>query len=158
MTNLEHRPGVDYQQRMVVVACSKEKTLGRGALPALDLYDGGVVPPLRQWLGERPGLRSRVRFLSAQHGWITAETRLEPYDRPLDTARAEQLRPHVKQAVDAEITSHGMPEELLVVAEPLYLTLLADLLALPQRPRVFWIYDHAHGWPQAHAVLTDWGW
>jgi hypothetical protein len=48
--------------------------------------------------------------------------------------------------------------EVLVVAEPLYLVLLADLLALSGRPRVRWIPDHAGGWPRAAAVLDEWGW
>jgi len=144
--------------RLVIVGCSANKATTAGPLPALELYDGGCVPPLRARLGGQPRLRARVRFLSAEHGLVTADTLLHPYDRPLDGQRAVELRPHVASALGRDMAAHGVPEEILLVAEPLYLVLLADLLALPARPRVQWIPDHANGWPQARAVLDDWGW
>lgn len=144
--------------RLVIFGCCAEKATGPGPLPALDLYDGGCVPPLRSRLGHDARLRARVRFLSAEHGLVTADTRLHTYDRTLDPDRAVELRPSVMAALTREMTTHGVPHEVLVVAEPLYLVLLADLLALPARPRVHWIADHAHGWPQASAVLDEWGW
>ena len=144
--------------RLVIVGCSAEKISGPGPLTALELYDGGCVPPLRARLGDRPALRARIRFLSAEHGLITANTPLYPYDRPLDPTRASLLRPQVAAALADEMNATDVPHEVLVVAEPLYLVLLADLLALPARPRVHWIPDHAHGWPLAAAVLHQWGW
>jgi hypothetical protein len=154
------RPAADdpVTARLVIVGCSAEKATTVGPLPALDLYDGGCVPQVRAWLGGQPRRRARVRFLSAEHGLVTADTLLHPYDRPLDADRAVQLRPQVADALHREMAADGIPDEVLVVAEPLYLVLLADLLALPARPRVHWISDHAHGWPQARAVLDDWGW
>lgn len=144
--------------RLIVVGCSAEKTRSTRALPALDFYDGGCVPPLRRRLGGHGELRDRVRFLSAEHGWITAGTPLHFYDRPLDPARAVDLRPRVAAAMARDFDAIGVPTELLVIAEPLYLVLIADLLALPERPRVHWIPDHAHGWPQASTVLDSWRW
>ncbi|MGH9059786.1 MAG: DUF6884 domain-containing protein [Acidimicrobiales bacterium] len=143
---------------MVIVGCTARKAATPGPLPALELYEGGCVPPLRARLGGQPRLRARVRFLSAEHGLVTADTSLHPYDRPLDPDRAVELRPAVIAALHREMTADGVPHEVLVVAEPLYLVLLADLLALPARPRVHWIPDHAHAWPQACAVLDQWGW
>lgn len=140
--------------RLVIVGCSAKKTHTTVPLPAIDLYDGGCVPPLRERLAGRANLRARVRFLSGQHGLITADTPLRPYDRRLDAARAVELRPAVATALAAEEPL----DEVLVVAEPLYLVPLADLLTRPRRPRIHWIPDHAHGWPQAAAVLDDWGW
>lgn len=144
--------------RMVIVGCSARKAVTPGPLAALELYEGGCVPPLRARLGGQPQLRARVRILSAEHGLVTADTPLHTYDRPLDPGRAAELRPAVMAALHREMTIDGVPHEVLVVAEPLYLVLLADLLALPARPRVQWIPDHAHGWPQASAVLDQWGW
>lgn len=144
--------------RLVIVGCSAEKTVTDGPLPALELYDGGCVPALRARLGGDARLRARVRFLSAEHGLVTADTLLRPYDWPLDPERAKALRPRVTAALEKEMTTAGVPEEVLVVAEPLYLVLVSDLLALPGRPRVHWIPDHAHGWPQAAVVLDQWGW
>jgi hypothetical protein len=61
-------------------------------------------------------------------------------------------------ALHREMSTDGVPREVLIVAEPLYLVLLADLLALPARPRVNWIPDPAHGWAQARSVLDQWEW
>ncbi|GIG57169.1 hypothetical protein Lfu02_15410 [Longispora fulva] len=152
MTSLGHLAG-----RRCIVACSAEKTFTTHPVPALDLYQGGAVPPLRARLGGQPALRSRVRILSAEHGLIGADELLLPYDRPLDADRAVQLRPLVREQLAAE--ESGAPvTEWLVIAEPLYLVLLADLLAHPARPQLHWVHDHAHGWPQAAAVLDGWGW
>lgn len=144
--------------RMVIVGCTARKAPTPGPLRALELYDGGCVPPLRARLGGQPRLRARVRFLSAEHGLVTADTPLHTYDRSLDPGRAVELRPTVMAELHREMSANGVPREVLVVAEPLYLVLLADLLALPARPRVHWIPDHAHGWAQARAVLDHWGW
>ena len=144
--------------RLVIAGCSATKARSTNALPALEFYDGGCVPPLRQRLGGHDAQRARVRFLSAEHGWVTADTPLHFYDRPLDPGRATELRPRVAAAMNREFTDTGLPHELIVIAEPLYLVLIADLLALPARPRVHWIPDHAHGWPQASAVLDSWRW
>jgi hypothetical protein len=148
----------DPGRRLVIVGCSAEKTATSRPLAALELYDGGCVPPLRARLGHLPHLRSRVRFLSAQHGLITADIPLATYDRPLDPARANELRPRVWAQLRAELLETGMPANVLIIAEPLYLVLIADLLAAPERPRVHWIPDHAHGWPHAAAVLDRWKW
>src|SRR5262249_13024652 len=119
-----------------VAACRR---CGRGWAPGRDCGPGaGSCPPNTAW---SPRTACCI-----------------PYDRPLDPQRAEQLRPGVASALGREMATHGVPEEILLVAEPLYLVLLADLLALPARPRVQWIPDHANGWPQARAVLDDWGW
>ena len=148
----------DPARHLIIVGCSAEKTPTPQPLPALDLYDGGCVPPLRTRLGHRPELRARVRFLSAQHGLVSADTPLHTYDRPLDPARAAHLRPQVWTGLSAEMADNGMPIDVLIIAEPLYLVLVADLLASPERPRVHWIPDHAHGWPHAAAVLDRWKW
>jgi hypothetical protein len=151
----------DPTERLVIVGCSAEKTATHEPLPALELYDGGCIPPLRARLGHQPRLRARVRFLSAQHGLVTADTPLHTYDRPLDPARAADLRPRVWARLRTELAGlpeTGTPTDILVMAEPLYLVLIADLLAAPERPRVHWIPDHAHGWPHAAAVLDSWKW
>lgn len=147
-----------FTSRMVIVGCSARKAITPGPLPALELYEGGCVPPLRARLGAQPRLRARVRILSAEHGLVTADTPLHTYNRRLDPGRAGELRPAVMAALRREMTTDGVPHEVLVVAEPLYLVLLADLLALPARPRLHWVSDPAHGWPQTSTVLDHWGW
>jgi hypothetical protein len=148
----------DLSRRLIIVGCSAEKTPTDQALPAMDLYDGGCVPPLRARLGHLPDRRAHVRFLSAQHGLVTADTPLRTYDRALDPVRAHELRHVVAQQLQTEFAAKGVPDSILLVAEPLYLVLIADLFAMPERPRVHWIPDHAHGWPQAATILDEWGW
>ncbi|GAB3160954.1 hypothetical protein GCM10027290_67540 [Micromonospora sonneratiae] len=143
---------------LVIVGCSAEKTSTSTPLPALDLYDGGCVPHLRARVGHLPHQRSRVRFLSAEHGLVTADTRLHTYDRPLNRVRAVELRPRVRAQLQPDLHGDHVPSGILVVAEPLYLVLLADLLTDPRRPRIHWIADHAGGWPEAAAILDAWGW
>jgi hypothetical protein len=160
MSSRQLSPAEDHpvSSRMVIVGCTARKASALEPLPALGLYSGGCVPQLRARLGEDSRLRARVRFLSAEHGLVTADTPLRTYDRPLDPDRAGELRPAVMAALHREMSTDGVPREVLVVAEPLYLVLLADLLALPARPRVHWIPDPAHGWAQACGVLDQWGW
>ena len=109
-------------------------------------------------LGRTPARRARIRILSAQHGLVAADTPLAWYDRALDAARAVELRPAVRQRLTDEFDADGTPEEILIIAEPLYLVPLADLLALPGRPPIHWIPDHADGWPAAATILDRWGW
>lgn len=56
-----------------------------------------------------------------------------------------------------DFAANGVPQRVLLVLEPDYLVLLADLLALPERPALHWISD-PRGWPQAAAVLDEWRW
>ncbi len=49
----------------------------------------------------------------------------------------------------------GAPGEFLIIAEPLYLVPLADILAIPAR--VHWIAD-PYDTAQADRVLDNWGW
>src|SRR5689334_4427975 len=101
--------------RLVLVGCSKEKAPEPGPLPAFELYDGGCVPPMRERLGKHPELRSRIQFLSAEHGLVSADSPLYAYDRPLDPARAVELRPAVMSAVRRELAANGVPADVLIV-------------------------------------------
>jgi hypothetical protein len=141
--------------RMVIAGCSRRKAATRVPVAALNLYEGGSIPWLRARVGALPELRARVRIVSAEHGLLRPDTPLLPYDRLLDPARATQLRSFVREALAREWASGGVPAEILVIAEPLYLVPLADILATAVR--VHWIpdpYDRAG----AARVLDQWGW
>jgi hypothetical protein len=60
-------------------------------------------------------------------------------------------------ALAQEMITDEVPHEVLVLAEPPCLVLLAEPLAPPTRPRVQWIPDLADDWPQACALLDHWG-
>jgi hypothetical protein len=142
--------------RMVIVGCSRRKRWSSEPVPALDLYEGGCVPAVRARLGSYARLRARVRILSARHGLVTADTPLMAYDQRLDARAAARMRPSVTAALIAEFTVTGVPAEVLVVAEPLYLVLIADLLAAGIRLQ--WVPDVRRGWSRASAVLDIWKW
>jgi hypothetical protein len=143
---------------MVIVGCSRRKSAVDQPVPALELYQGGCIPALRARLGRWPELRARVRILSAEHGIVTADTRLLPYDRLLTPRRAAELCPTVARQLRADAATGRMPAEILAIAEPLYLTLISELLALPSRPRIRWYPDPRQDWPRAAAILDSWGW
>ncbi|MFC0037187.1 DUF6884 domain-containing protein [Actinomadura rayongensis] len=137
--------------RLVVVGCSRRKRTTAARLPALDLYEGGCVPALRARLGDRPELRARVRVLSAEYGLVRADDLLRPYDRRLDAARAARLR----ISAAASLADEQAVREVLVAAEPLYLYLIADLLATG--PRVWWTPEPRDA-DYVNAVLDEWKW
>ncbi|KUO04813.1 DUF6884 domain-containing protein [Streptomyces caeruleatus] len=142
---------------LVLAACSRRKTDTIVPVPVLELYAGGIAPQLRERVGDQPDLRQRVFFLSARHGLVGADTPLLPYDQALTAEHASVLRPTVHRQLRWRLDALDVRARLLVVAEPLYLVLIADLLADEDRPFMHWIPD-PRGWSQAAAVLDDWNW
>lgn len=73
--------------RLLVVACSRRKR-GR-SLPAIDLYDGSAYRVLHK---RNVGFyRIPVLILSAQHGLISADRVIAPYDLKMDERRSIEL-------------------------------------------------------------------
>jgi hypothetical protein len=145
--------------RLVVVGCSRRKTDTVTPVPALELYQGGCVPHLRARVGGRAELRARVRILSAEHGLVDADTPLLPYDRMLTAQRAVQLRAEVGARLLADFAAHGVPHEVLLVAEPLYLQLaIGPFVGLSRRPALILFTSPVPDWDRAAQVMNGWGW
>lgn len=72
---------------LLLLACSGMK-LERPA-PAMELYRGVMYQTYRTHV--RAGAAPRVVILSALHGFVSADTVLEPYDQRMTPARADQL-------------------------------------------------------------------
>ncbi|MER5642065.1 DUF6884 domain-containing protein [Kitasatospora sp. NPDC002227] len=142
---------------LLIAGCSRCKAPERRPLPALERYTGGIAPHLQTRFAGHRHARDRIRFLSAEHGLVHADTPLTPYDRQLTISRAEQLRPRVAAQLEREFQIAGIPERVLLVLEPAYLVLLTDLLAHPARPSLHWVHN-PHGWAEATAVLDEWRW
>lgn len=141
--------------RLVIAGCSRRKAATQAPVPALELYQGGGIPWLRARIGHDIRLRGRIRILSAGHGLLPADRPLLPYDRRMDRERAAQLVPEVTAVLASDWACAGRPQEILVIAEPLYLVPLTAILATPSR--VHWVadpYDSA----AAGRVLGQWGW
>ncbi|MFF3002001.1 hypothetical protein ACFVTF_04230 [Kitasatospora sp. NPDC057940] len=142
---------------LVIAGCSRRKAPGTGLLPALKRYAGGIAPQLNARFAAYPQARSRIRFLSAAYGLVHADDLIASYDQRLGSDRVEGLRLIVDRQLRRDFAANGVPQRVLLVLEPDYLVLLADLLALPERPALHWISD-PRGWPQAAAVLDEWRW
>ncbi|GJF32585.1 hypothetical protein KNE206_52850 [Kitasatospora sp. NE20-6] len=142
---------------LVIAGCSRRKNRSKRLLPALDRYTGGIAPQLRERVAGHPDTRRRVRFLSAAYGLVTADTPLPFYERPLTPHQASIVRPKVAEQLAEEFRTGGVPDRILLVLEPAYVTLLADLTARADCPALHWVGD-PRGWPQAAAVLDDWRW
>ena len=142
----------------IIVGCSKRKRASQEPLAALDLYEGGCVPWIRRRADMQAHLRECVFILSAQHGLLGANDPILPYDHPLSLNRAGELRSLVWQAVQERILMPLMPAHLLIIAEPLYFLLLADMLAYTNRPLLHWIPDLSTNLTEVESMLNEWGW
>ncbi|MGH3908490.1 MAG: DUF6884 domain-containing protein [Pseudonocardiaceae bacterium] len=142
---------------LIIVGCSRRKLRTRTAVPALQLYQGGCVPQLRERLDQNPALRARIRILSAAHGLLAAHDRVHTYDCRLTTQRrARQLRAVVSSQVDQEVRNSPELAQVLIIAEPLYLVALQRLSHI-DRLQLHWIPD-PRGWEAGSVVLDGWGW
>jgi hypothetical protein len=141
--------------RFVIAGCSRRKAAASVPLPALDLYQGGCIPGLRSRLGNSPELRARIRILSAKHGLLNADRLVLPCDHRLDPERAAGMLASVTAGLARDWAETGAPQEVLVIAEPLYLVPLAAMLATPAI--IHWVPD-LHDTATAERALTRWSW
>jgi hypothetical protein len=143
---------------LLIAGCSLRKRAACGPVTALELYEGGIIPQLRFRIGHLPVLRRRVRILSAKYGLISADHPAEPYDLILDPDGADRLRPAIEAALHQEFERDGTPDEVLVVAEPLYVSLVSGYLTNhPERPPLRTVTD-PRDWRTPSTVLDMWGW
>lgn len=140
---------------LIIVGCSRRKRATLTPISALDLYEGGCVPGLRDRLGANKRLRKRIRILSALHGLLTADTRITPYDRRLSGwTDAWALRDRVAPQLDSDLAN---VTHVLAVVEPLYLVAVEPMVLRHHEAHLNWISD-PRGWNRAARVLDNWGW
>lgn len=143
------------EQGLIIVGCSRRKRSTSKPIPALDLYEGGCIPGLRDRLGANKPLRKRIRILSALHGLLAADSLITPYERRLSNqADACALRDRVAPQLDADLVNVA---EVLAVVEPLYLLALEPVVRRLDALRLHWIAE-PRGWYRAALVLDTWGW
>lgn len=93
---------------LLVQSCSKSKNRTSHRRPALELYDGYFFKIIKK--ARREGhFRDDIDLciLSAEHGIIDETATIEYYDRRMDTARAEELRPGVVEDLTSRVQAHG---------------------------------------------------
>ncbi|WP_435158099.1 DUF6884 domain-containing protein [Amycolatopsis sacchari] len=151
---MNRRP-LPVEHGLIIVGCSRRKRPTSTPIPALDLYEGGCIPGLRNRLGENKPVRKRIRILSALHGLLSADSLITPYDRRLSNrADAYALRDRVAPQLDADLVNVA---QVLAVVEPLYLLALEPVVRRLDALRLHWIAD-PRGWYRAALVLDTWGW
>lgn len=142
---------------LAIVGCSRRKREGPEPVPALDLYEGSCIPALRAFADSTGRGRSGIFILSALHGLLGADDPVSPYDRVLDRETASSMRPLVGAQLAKEVR-RAKAEEIVVIAEPLYMLMAADVLALQGRPRIWWFADPGEEFQGAKEVFDTWGW
>ncbi|MBQ0926715.1 hypothetical protein KBO27_22430 [Saccharopolyspora endophytica] len=140
---------------MIIAGCSRRKKPTTEPIPALDLYEGGCIPGLRDRLGDDTRFRQRIRIISAFYGLLHADSHVVNYDRRLtNLADAYALRQRVAPQLDDELAG---VTHVLALVEPLYLFALEPVVQRLDAIRLSWIAAprDLHG---AAAVLDTWGW
>ncbi|GAA1291532.1 DUF6884 domain-containing protein [Saccharothrix xinjiangensis] len=147
--------GLESEQGLVIVSCSREKLVTTTPVPALELYQGALVPHLRDHLA--PEHRARVRILSAAYGLLHPDDLVDTYERKLRTrGEAQALRPHVAERLTTDLRTEAL-RHVLVVLEPLYQT-AAERLFDHAPPLTLTLLPNPVDWSGTSAVLSGWGW
>ncbi|MDT7472928.1 hypothetical protein QU896_03525 [Citrobacter freundii] len=71
---------------LILMSCSATK--GRATAPAIDLYQGVMYSTFR---ANAPVIWPAVVILSARHGFIDANSIIEPYEQRMTAARAGEM-------------------------------------------------------------------
>lgn len=88
-------PSLPASKRLILMPCSAKKG-GKGG-PAGDLYQGVFFQTYRANTKDRD--QPQMVILSAEHGFISPEKRIEPYDRLLDKERADEMLGDMRKLV-----------------------------------------------------------
>ncbi|WP_159945436.1 MULTISPECIES: hypothetical protein [unclassified Nocardiopsis] len=141
--------------RLLILGCTRDKLATTRPVPAIELYTGDSVPQVRDRL--TPERLSRTLFFSGLHGLIPADTLLLPYDRRLRPSDTGVLSEASCSRLLAFACLRGVPEEVLVVAEADYQSLLEPVLTTWERTRITRIFDPC-AWADIARVLHSWSW
>jgi hypothetical protein len=148
------------EQALIIVNCSRSKLITSSAVPALELYQGGCVPQVREHFAGDAARRSRIRILSAAHGLLRPGDPVSTYDRRL-RSNAEAIQLHqrtVGHQIDAEFAVSPGVRHLLVIVEPLYLLALRRVFDHLDRLAAVSLLPDARAWSEGLVVLRQWGW
>ncbi|QSG02809.1 DUF6884 domain-containing protein [Natranaeroarchaeum sulfidigenes] len=82
---------------LLVQACSKSKNEPGEAIPALELYSGYFFNIIKKSMREELfDEEMDICILSAEHGLIESDTKIEWYDNRMNAERAVELAPRVQ--------------------------------------------------------------
>jgi cytoplasmic iron level regulating protein YaaA (DUF328/UPF0246 family) len=90
---------------LLVQSCSKSKNQPPEAVPAVDLYSGFFFRIIKKAMREEVFIDEiDLCILSAKHGLIDADSRIEWYDQRMDSERADELAPAVRRDLYERVT------------------------------------------------------
>ena len=104
---------------LLVQSCSKSKSETDDPIPAIDLYAGYFYKIIKKAIREDdidPDLD--ICILSAKHGLIDPDTRLNQYDQKMDVGRAKEIRKDVRNDLIQRINSGTYSEVLINMGGP----------------------------------------
>jgi len=146
--------------RMIFVSATADARERNQLVPAWNLYQGGCLPLLRERLAKHPRHRGRVRLISAEYGLLHPHTQVPPSISRMSVKRAGQLRPRACRALMDEVSRHGVPLEVMMLAEHPYHLVVTDLYDIPGMQPHTSLRTPLPGehWSLIAAVLDTWGW
>lgn len=103
-------------------------------------------------------VRSEIFVLSAKYGLLNADDKILPYDQILTLELAKRLRQEVGLKIKNQLSDNPSDDEILLIAEPLYLVLVADIFSFSIRPRIYWEPDITSEGSFVSSILESWGW
>ena len=117
-------------QHLLIISCTRRKSLDVGLIPAIARYDGPTFRVLRRFLLQQPFNCLDIYILSAKFGLIFHQELIPYYDQKMTKKRAEELHPKVILQIE-RIISHNSYQRLLICASKNYLCpLIARLVEI----------------------------
>jgi hypothetical protein len=102
--------------RILVLSCSGKKFLTPAAVPAWYRYDGMLFRVCKRLEATNQFPHDvNVLILSAEFGILPRDALIPWYERPLDDARADALKPAVTHALHDALTQNGANEIFLAM-------------------------------------------
>lgn len=89
---------------LLIQSCSKSKRAAENPIPAIRLYSGYFFKIIKK--ARRDGAMvddMDVCILSAKHGLIDEQAKIESYDRRMDASRANELAPAVQNTLSERL-------------------------------------------------------
>ncbi|NEP78437.1 MAG: hypothetical protein F6K39_09750 [Okeania sp. SIO3B3] len=110
-------------RHLLIISCTRRKSLDAGLIPAIARYDGPTFRVLRRFLHQKSSNCLDVYILSAKFGLISHQELIPYYDQKMTRKRAEKLQPEVILQIE-EIISHNSYQRLLICASKNYFYVL----------------------------------
>ena len=128
----------------IIAGCSNRKRESSISLPAIDLYQGGCIPSLRNRLASGLCSNDDVFILSGKHGILRSRDKILPYDLKINEVASREQYVAIAEVLNREVFQLRRPDCLYVCVEPIYFSFLRGLLFQRDLVPIFWEPNLAH--------------